>query len=102
MAIRCERNARAAIAAGTAALNSTKAIAALSRGGCCTKASTSFSSMPRMAHCPGRSEEHTSELQSANISYAVFCLKKEKHTSELQSPQYLVGRLLLGKKQTIL
>src|SRR3712207_8891276 len=23
-----------------------------------------------------RSEEHTSELQSANISYAVFCLKK--------------------------
>src|SRR3712207_1559265 len=27
-----------------------------------------------------RSEEHTSELQSANISYAVFCLKK-KNTS---------------------
>src|SRR3712207_8946381 len=26
----------------------------------------------------GRSEEHTSELQSANISYAVFCLKKKK------------------------
>src|SRR3712207_8362122 len=26
-----------------------------------------------------RSEEHTSELQSANISYAVFCLKKKKH-----------------------
>src|SRR3712207_8939441 len=25
-----------------------------------------------------RSEEHTSELQSANISYAVFCLKKNK------------------------
>src|SRR3712207_8635211 len=25
-----------------------------------------------------RSEEHTSELQSANISYAVFCLKKKK------------------------
>src|SRR3712207_4764975 len=24
-----------------------------------------------------RSEEHTSELQSANISYAVFCLKKK-------------------------
>src|SRR5258708_17417486 len=78
MAIRCERNARAAIAAGTAALNSTKAIAALSRGGCCTKASTSFSSMPRMAHCPGRSEEHTSELQS---------------------PDHLVCRLLLEKKK---
>src|SRR3712207_8993183 len=27
----------------------------------------------------GRSEEHTSELSHANISYAVFCLKK-KHT----------------------
>src|SRR3712207_8225543 len=25
-----------------------------------------------------RSEEHTSELQHANISYAVFCLKKNK------------------------
>src|SRR3712207_7599665 len=32
----------------------------------------------------GRSEEHTSELQYANISYAVFCLKKKK---ELESPQ---------------
>src|SRR5213078_645037 len=30
----------------------------------------------------GRSEEHTSELQSrAQISYAVFCLKKEKDRS---------------------
>src|SRR3546814_2208887 len=29
----------------------------------------------------GRSEEHTSELQSLmRISYAVFCLKKSKHT----------------------
>src|SRR3546814_9920410 len=29
----------------------------------------------------GRSEEHTSELQSLmRISYAVFCLKKKKHT----------------------
>src|SRR3546814_9926912 len=32
---------------------------------------------------PGRSEEHTSELQSLmRISYAVFCLKKKKTTSE--------------------
>src|SRR3712207_7905860 len=31
----------------------------------------------------GRSEEHTSELQSANISYAVFCLKKKKMHSLL-------------------
>src|SRR3546814_3368833 len=30
-------------------------------------------------HQPGRSEEHTSELQSLmRISYAVFCLKKKK------------------------
>src|SRR3712207_8045801 len=39
----------------------------------------------------------------ANISYAVFCLKKkvkpasrsEEHTSQLQSPQYLSSLLLL-------
>src|SRR3546814_9651759 len=30
----------------------------------------------------GRSEEHTSELQSlVRISYAVFCLQKKKHTT---------------------
>src|SRR3546814_6403300 len=33
----------------------------------------------RFGSCPGRSEEHTSELQSLmRISYAVFCLKKKK------------------------
>src|SRR5690554_7697159 len=33
----------------------------------------------RGSHCAeGRSEEHTSELQSVEISYAVFCLKKKK------------------------
>src|SRR6186713_1409649 len=32
-----------------------------------------------LPHCPLRSEEHTSELQShSGISYAVFCLKKKK------------------------
>src|SRR3712207_7218279 len=32
-------------------------------------------------HGPGlRSEEHTSELQSRQISYAVFCLKKKTNT----------------------
>src|SRR3546814_5692114 len=32
----------------------------------------------------GRSEEHTSELQSLmRISYAVFCLKKKIHTSRI-------------------
>src|SRR3546814_5446176 len=35
----------------------------------------------RAAGQPGRSEEHTSELQSLmRISYAVFCLKKKKKT----------------------
>src|SRR3546814_3888077 len=36
----------------------------------------------RAARRPGRSEEHTSELQSLmRISYAVFCLKKKKTTT---------------------
>src|SRR3546814_5023444 len=35
--------------------------------------------VPEMARGDGRSEEHTSELQSLmRISYAVFCLKKKK------------------------
>src|SRR3546814_2656237 len=35
---------------------------------------------------PGRSEEHTSELQSLmRISYAVFCLKKQKTTTRQQT-----------------
>src|SRR3546814_7220951 len=35
----------------------------------------------KVAPFPGRSEEHTSELQSLmRISYAVFCLKKKKTT----------------------
>src|SRR3546814_2009292 len=34
---------------------------------------------PKLHFAPGRSEEHTSELQSLmRISYAVFCLKKKK------------------------
>src|SRR3546814_2979955 len=36
-----------------------------------------------MALLGGRSEEHTSELQSLmRISYAVFCLKKQKQTEK--------------------
>src|SRR3546814_3186581 len=41
-----------------------------------------FQSLNICAACQniGRSEEHTSELQSLmRISYAVFCLKKKKH-----------------------
>src|SRR3546814_7019192 len=38
----------------------------------------------------GRSEEHTSELQSLmRISYAVFCLKKKKTTSNDPLPYTL-------------
>src|SRR3546814_6558446 len=34
----------------------------------------------KLSCCAGRSEEHTSELQSLmRISYAVFCLKKKKN-----------------------
>src|SRR3546814_4254968 len=37
----------------------------------------------------GRSEEHTSELQSLmRISYAVFCLKKKKNT-KISNPHIL-------------
>src|SRR3712207_8706153 len=35
---------------------------------------------------PRRSEEHTSELQSRNISYAVFCLKKKNHSDKNTTP----------------
>src|SRR5437773_9683845 len=34
---------------------------------------------------PQRSEEHTSELQSVAISYAVFCLKKKNETPREES-----------------
>src|SRR3546814_8557956 len=35
---------------------------------------------------PGRSEEHTSELQSLmRISYAVFCLKKKKNKQKTRN-----------------
>src|SRR5256885_13987643 len=39
-----------------------------------------FDQIQRDKQPPGgvRSEEHTSELQSDQISYAVFCLKKKK------------------------
>src|SRR2546430_10149376 len=36
-----------------------------------------------------RSEEHTSELQSQSISYAVFCLKKKKKNT-IQTHHYRV------------
>src|SRR3546814_7131602 len=48
----------------------------------------------RLADDRGRSEEHTSELQSLmRISYAVFCLKKKKQNKILQN------NFLLAHKQ---
>src|SRR3546814_4946604 len=47
----------------------------------CRTSSRSWSNWPtaRAGPATGRSEEHTSELQSLmRISYAVFCLKKKK------------------------
>ncbi len=42
----------------------------------------------------GRSEEHTSELQSHSfISYAVFCLKKKKTHTTPHSAPYSAGTL---------
>src|SRR3546814_5739907 len=42
-------------------------------------------------HRPGRSEEHTSELQSLmRISYAVFCLKKKTLSLHYQTPQIII------------
>src|SRR3546814_4946655 len=42
-----------------------------------------------LAAADGRSEEHTSELQSLmRISYAVFCLKKKKRTQQKTIKQY--------------
>src|SRR2546425_1291353 len=52
----------------------------------------------------GRSEEHTSELQSLAYLVCRLLLEKhpirsEEHTSELQSLAYLVCRLLLETKE---
>src|SRR3546814_5061509 len=42
--------------------------------------------LPIVAGLPGRSEEHTSELQSLmRISYAVFCLKKKKQETTMMT-----------------
>src|SRR3546814_7405455 len=44
----------------------------------------------------GRSEEHTSELQSLmRISYAVFCLKKKKYTN---NDNYVTSEIILKRK----
>src|SRR5258706_11978731 len=46
---------------------------------------------------PSRSEEHTSELQSLTISYAVFCLKK-KNISDQSIDEFEYKRIGLLDK----
>src|SRR3546814_3662938 len=49
----------------------------------------------------GRSEEHTSELQSLmRISYAVFCLKKKKKTKHYNTSYYSRLNIISTKQHT--
>src|SRR3712207_8367179 len=48
--------------------------------------------------CKARSEEHTSELQHANISYAVFCLKKKKVKTNISLTPLFIPHLLAAVK----
>src|SRR3546814_7354409 len=53
-----------------------------------------------LAQVPGRSEEHTSELQSLmRISYAVFCLKK-KNTEQRVRHNHEIARTQTRQKKT--
>src|SRR2546430_13255558 len=59
-----------------------------------------------LARAVVRSEEHTSELQSQSISYAVFCLKKKKkkalervkYTSTTQSIESYAVRSMVTRE----
>src|SRR3546814_966145 len=47
----------------------------------------------RALEAAGRSEEHTSELQSImRISYAVFCLKKKTRNTQQETLNYITLR----------
>src|SRR3546814_1405741 len=49
-------------------------------------ASRKFSRLTKAVAALGRSEEHTSELQSLmRISYAVFCLNKNKNNNHIET-----------------
>src|SRR2546430_5077457 len=50
-----------------------------------------------------RSEEHTSELQSQSISYAVFCLKKKKkHVSSYEALALYIDVHVAAELQSVL
>src|SRR3546814_2208211 len=52
-----------------------------------------YASLSEVARRSGRSEEHTSELQSLmRISYAVFCLKKKKKNTTYRDDNKKVMR----------
>src|SRR3546814_10385276 len=64
-----------------------------------------FVGFPRRGYSPvqgdvlGRSEEHTSELQSLmRISYAVFCLKKKKHNTIQNHVEHSITNITLERK----
>src|SRR3546814_4349517 len=64
----------------TSGMSSPSNVRGLVYCGCSRSPSSKLSSLKLCAcpNTPGRSEEHTSELQSLmRISYAVFCLKKK-------------------------
>src|SRR3546814_7738187 len=89
-----ERGGRQSVrAAGQPAAGSTGRSRAAARNGAGPKAAR----LVACAHTPrsGRSEEHTSELQSLmRISYAVFCLKK-KNTHYTNIPPNIQTHLLV-------
>src|SRR3546814_3754759 len=56
----------------------------------------------RGAQSAGRSEEHTSELQSLmRISYAVFCLKKKKRKTKIRSKKFKEQEITDTKTKTV-
>src|SRR5467141_5216273 len=54
----------------------------------------------RHPRLPPRSEEHTSELQSHLISYAVFCLKKKKKKKQTKKKKKNKKKKKKNKKHT--
>src|SRR5258707_6023048 len=57
---------------------------------------------PRQSNWPGNGEVRVGRFYGWRVVGAAFVLRSEEHTSELQSRQYLVCRLLLEKKNTML
>src|SRR3989441_9334091 len=86
-------------APGTAAASATTARRASRTGQTASKPIWAAPALRKeAATARSRSEEHTSELQSLVISYAVFCLKKKKRSHFRQHQLYAWDpRARLGK-----